>query len=403
MKRKSVFFTIGIFTALLMLVTGCTSGPASVDKTSTTAGRLIVNITDAPSAPEIEEVWLTITGLQVHVAGSEDTEEQEQEQNASESENKEKNNNQNESNGGWISLPLVDEGGNPVNELEFNLLKFWDGSQAKLAVGDLDAGKYTQLRMDVKLVELKVKDVTGLQKAKLPSNVLKFVHPFEIVDDGDTELLFDFDALKSVNETGNGKYMFNPVIKLTTTKQPQANMAITTPSLPNGEAGVIYTSTTLSATGGNGSYTWSLDTGSALPTGLVLTSAGLISGTPDVAITPGIYTFTIKVVDGSPSPKSVTKPFSIEIAASGILQIITTRLPDGAKDVPYPDTNLAVVGGTGPYTWEVTSATGFPAGLTFTNGLINGTPTEKGDYSFTVKVTDSALNTDTQVITISIK
>lgn len=311
MKHKVLFLTVGILTALLTLISGCTSGTAKLDQTSALTGRLIVNITDAPSAPEIDEVWLTITGLQVHMAGSDDSEEQEQEQeqNSQETQNQENNQNQNENGGGWIEVSLV-------GDARFNLLTLQNGLQAKLAMGELDAGKYTQLRMDVKLVELHIKGTaTNVYKeAKLPSNVLKFVHPFEIVNGEDTVLLFDFDALKSVNETGNGKYMFKPVIKLTTTKQPQGNLEITTTSLPNGQVNVDYTSTTLTAIGGKKPYTWSLDTGSTLPAGLTLTAEGVLAGKPT---TVGGYTFTIKVVDdNSQSPKTATKTFSIVIAAA---------------------------------------------------------------------------------------
>jgi hypothetical protein len=370
MKRNAVFFSIGILTALLTVVAGCTS----VEQTSTTAGRLVINITDAPSAPDIEEIWLTVSKVQIHMAGSDETSEQEQEQN--------------ENDGGWIEVGLV-------GDARFNLLTLQNGLQAKLAMADLDPGKYTQIRMDVSPVEIKVKGDAVLKIAKLPSGTLKFNHPFEIVGGEETELLFDFDALKSVNVTGNDKYMFKPVIKLTTTKQPQpkGNLEITTPSLPNGEAGVLYT--------------WSLDTGSALPANLALDPAtGIISGTPDIATTPGVYTFTIKVVDGSIPQRSATKAFSIEITGSGVLQIITTFLPDGTEDTVYAGATLVAVGGSGTYSWELPSTTGFPAGLSLSAaGAVSGTPTDKGDYSFTVKVTDTTTptaNTDTQVITIRI-
>jgi hypothetical protein len=371
MKRKAVFFSIGILTALLTLVSACTSGTAStLEQTSTMAGRLVINITDAPAAPDIEEVWLTVGKVEVH-----------------------------EDVAGWREVGLV-------GDARFNLLLFTGGLQAKLASADLTPGKYTQVRMEVSLVEIKLKGapLNDFEVAKLPSGTLKFVHPFEIIAGEDTELLFDFDALKSVNVTGNNKYMFKPVIKLATTKQPTAkgNFEITTPSLPNGEAGVVYTSTTLATTGGVASYVWSLDTGSVLSANLVLNAVtGIISGTPTTA---GDYTFTIKVVDGSTPQKSATKTFSINIAANGVLQIVTTSLPDGTEDVVYPGATLIAVGGSGIYSlWELSPGTGFPTGLSLSNtGVISGTPTDKGDYSFTVKVTDTAANTDTQVITIRI-
>ncbi|HWR49523.1 MAG TPA: FG-GAP-like repeat-containing protein, partial [Bryobacteraceae bacterium] len=56
-------------------------------------------------------------------------------------------------------------------------------------------------------------------------------------------------------------------------------VTITTPSpLPSGAVGTTY-SQQLTATGGTGSYTWTVLSGS-LPAGLSLSSAGLISGTP---------------------------------------------------------------------------------------------------------------------------
>ena len=68
---------------------------------------------------------------------------------------------------------------------------------------------------------------------------------------------------------------------------------ITTSSPPDGVVGEAY-SATFEATGGNGSYTWSISSGS-LPDGLSLSPAGEISGTPT---TEGIFSFTVEVTDG---------------------------------------------------------------------------------------------------------
>src|SRR5580692_9454894 len=68
-------------------------------------------------------------------------------------------------------------------------------------------------------------------------------------------------------------------------------VAITTGSLPGGTVGQAY-SQTLSASGGNGSYTWTITSG-APPMGLTLSSAGAISGTPLAA---GSANFTVKAV-----------------------------------------------------------------------------------------------------------
>jgi len=293
MMKKTVFFAIGILTVLLTVAAGF----ASCDQTSATAGRLIVNITDAPSAPDINQVWLTITGVQVHVAGSEDTEEEQENGNGGE----------------WKDLPLV---GAVNGKLKFDLLQFFDDTYEKVAVGFLDPGKYTQLRMDVELVELHIDGEGELvfHDAKLPSDVLKFVHPFEIVKGGDTELLFDFDALKSVVLTGKDTYIFKPVVKVTTMNQP---FQITTTSpLPGGQVNVAY-SAMVEAIGGEGPYTWSWSAaaGGTLPPEAELTLdsvTGIISGTPTTVNT---YNLIIKVEDKSDPKQVVTKPFSIVIVA----------------------------------------------------------------------------------------
>jgi hypothetical protein len=80
--------------------------------------------------------------------------------------------------------------------------------------------------------------------------------------------------------------------------------AITTTALPGGTAGTAY-SQILEATGST-PITWSVDTG-ALPGGLVLSSAGVISGTPTTA---GTSNFTVKAVN---SAGSDTKALSIDI------------------------------------------------------------------------------------------
>lgn len=394
MKGKRFFGIIGALIAMVTVLAGCeaslpaSSGtPAPSSGGQMLAGTLQVNITDAPPKEEVEEVWLTIAGVKIHLAGNEAVAQQEGEEEP-------------EVNDGWLSLTLV-------GDTRFNLLAYQGGLQAKLAVGDLDPGKYTQIRMDVTKVEVKIKGDAVLKEAKLPSNTLKFVHPFEIVGGQVTEILFDFDALKSINIQGNGKYMCKPVIKLTTTKEPKATggMEIAPPSLPNGGVGVAYESITFTATGGTGTYTWSISAG-AIPTGLSFdTVAGKLSGTPIIA---GDYTFTVKAEDSSsPVKKFATKSYTVNIAGAGALQITITSLPDGTEGSPYPVVNLKAIGGSGAYTWTLAAGSNLPAGLNLdaATGAISGTPTEKGNVSFTVQVSDSAgppANTDTQVITIRI-
>ncbi len=87
-------------------------------------------------------------------------------------------------------------------------------------------------------------------------------------------------------------------------------LAVTTSSLPDGQVGVFY-GQSLTAIGGDGSYTWSIIAGS-LPPGLSLVpSTGLISGTPTTA---GTSNFTVQVVSGD--AQTATAALSIEIKLS---------------------------------------------------------------------------------------
>jgi hypothetical protein len=88
--------------------------------------------------------------------------------------------------------------------------------------------------------------------------------------------------------------------------------------------------------------------------------------------------------------------------------VVTTSasLPAGSMSTGevYPPTTLAASGGTAPYTWAVTSATGtFPPGLALSAaGMISGSATSAGTYNFTVTVTDSATHTASGSLSIVI-
>ena len=78
-------------------------------------------------------------------------------------------------------------------------------------------------------------------------------------------------------------------------------------------AGARPYSATLAASGGNPPYTWSVSSG-ALPAGLHLSTAGVISGTPTAKTTSD---FTVKVVDThttTHTQQTATKALSIKIA-----------------------------------------------------------------------------------------
>ncbi len=178
----------------------------------------------------------------------------------------------------------------------------------------------------------------------------------------------------------------------------EATLAVTTASsLPGGTVGVQY-SQTLAATGGSGSYTWSVTAGasSLSSIGLTLTTQGVLSGSSP---TQGSATFTAQVTDSQ--SHTATQSFTVTIYAG--LTITTTSLPAANVGAIYSQT-LSASGGTGQnQTWTATSGNLASFGLSLSgSGVISGTPTQSGTASFTAKVTDSGNNSATQALTITV-
>ncbi|QYG93457.1 DUF4214 domain-containing protein [Iamia sp. SCSIO 61187] len=87
---------------------------------------------------------------------------------------------------------------------------------------------------------------------------------------------------------------------------------VTTASLPTATPGSAYPATTLTAQGGQGARNWSIASGS-LPTGMSLSSAGVISGTSGAI---GSSAFSVRVVDSA--GRSTTRTLSITVAGLGV-------------------------------------------------------------------------------------
>jgi hypothetical protein len=159
-------------------------------------------------------------------------------------------------------------------------------------------------------------------------------------------------------------------------------LVVSTTTLAQGYVGAPY-SHTLVATGGNGVYSWS--TNSTLPTGLTLSAAGVLSGTPTVAATANI---TVIVAD-SAGTAPANNILSLTVVVPGPISITTTSLPAGTVGATY-SASLVATGGTTAYTWTTTNGT-LPGGLALAgNGIISGTPTTAGTFTFGANVTDTA-------------
>ena len=170
--------------------------------------------------------------------------------------------------------------------------------------------------------------------------------------------------------------------------------ALSFPAPPSGEVGTAYTDT-LTASGGTGPYAWSVSSGS-LPAGITLGSVtGTLSGTP---IAAGSSHFTVQVTgaDG----QSATEATSLAIISAPALSFPAP--PSGQVGTAYTDT-LTASGGTGPYTWSVSSGS-LPNGVTLgsTTGTLSGTPTALGTFHFTVQVTDADDETAAEAVSLAI-
>ena len=175
-------------------------------------------------------------------------------------------------------------------------------------------------------------------------------------------------------------------------------MTIITGSLPAGSQGVTYLAQ-IDASGGTPPYIFSMTTGS-LPAGLIMEpGSGTISGNPAAQ---GSASFTVKVRDSSPTQQTQTQTFGLTIGAPGPLAITTSSLLDGALNTLY-GARVVATGGVPPYSWSLVAGN-LPASVTLSasTGAIAGTPSALGTSDFTVMVTDSSFQAQTQTLSIAV-
>ncbi len=147
-------------------------------------GTLVMQMTDAPADLNIEKALVTISNVEVHLAGA-----------------NEDVNATNET--GWFTV--VKE------ERTFDLVKIKDVKEL-IGKSDLKAGKYTQIRLNVNKALVTI-DGTEYDLT-IPSKTIKLVKPFNIVENQTTTLTLDFDAKESIKSAGKDKYVMNPTIKV---------------------------------------------------------------------------------------------------------------------------------------------------------------------------------------------
>ncbi|PLX89142.1 MAG: hypothetical protein C0618_01960 [Desulfuromonas sp.] len=164
-------------------------------------GLLSVQLTDAPR-PADEAVYVTIDEVAVHFADED------------------------EETGFWQTV---------VSESRtVNLLELVNGVLLDLGLAELPAGHYTQLRLRIGATADATTNILDtyhpvanyvidadetIHALKVPSNTIKLVKGFEVIDGETTELILDFDAARSVVQAGkSGKWLLKPTIKVLDTR-----------------------------------------------------------------------------------------------------------------------------------------------------------------------------------------
>lgn len=182
-----------------------------------------------------------------------------------------------------------------------------------------------------------------------------------------------------------------------TNKPVVFGVVTTSAQLPAGQINVAYTQTTLTAANGTVPYTFAV-TGGALPAGMTLSSAGVLSGTPTAS---GSFNFTVTATDSDkPTARTATASLAIKVNAPPAITSGTST--------------TFTVGSAGTFT---VTATGFPAptfsetgtlpsGVTLnsSSGVLSGTPAAGtgGTYPITITAQNGATPNATQSFTLTV-
>ena len=164
--KVSAIFVVVILILSIAGLSGCINGEGT--------GVLILQITDAPPDLKITKALVNISNVEVHLIAT-----------------------------GWYTV---------VEESQmFDLIELKNAKEILGSV-ELNVGRYTQIRLHI---EDALVTIDGIEhNLKIPSGRIQLISPFSINENKTTTLTIDFDVEKSIHETGNGKYIMKPTIKV---------------------------------------------------------------------------------------------------------------------------------------------------------------------------------------------
>ena len=185
---------------------------------------------------------------------------------------------------------------------------------------------------------------------------------------------------------------------------------------------VAITPIQVKASGGGGSYTYSIESD---PEGLIasdpdedpglsIDSNGRITGAPTAS---GNFTVTVTVRDGVGSrdlPTQVSRYFTMTVNAPTPVSTPLTiaEIDDITVMISAVQTNssitpiqVSVSGGQTPYSYSMSSnpATGAGLSINQNSGQITGTPTQRGTFTLSVTVTDNASTTANEGFSMAVR
>lgn len=193
---RSISFRWFVALLPLALLAGCSNDN---DETAPGSGTMTVRMTDAPAT--VQAVNLVVTEVSARVAEG-----------------------QPDSLSGWQVLS--------TGSKTYNLMNLQNGTFATIGQALIPAGTYTQVRLKLGAGSTITVDGTTYPLT-VPSGLqsgLKLNGSFLVTSGGSTDVVLDFDASRSIIQTGAGQYLLKPVVRLMSSSSAGAIRGVVQPS-----------------------------------------------------------------------------------------------------------------------------------------------------------------------------